>query len=377
MRVAVIHNFHHRAEPSGEDVMVTAEVAALRRAGVEVVLAQADNDAESVRLLPRLRGAVTTASGMGPRPLRSSADLLHVHNVFPYLPTRWLASAGVPIVATMHSYRPLCATGYLFRDGHICTECPDGSRWAGVRHGCYRSRLATVPLAMAGRSGPSKDRVLRASDRIIVLSERSRSLFSAAGVDPARLVLDRHFLPDDGVPSHLSDGAGPWLVVGRLSEEKGVGPLVEAWPGDRDLRVIGDGPEAGRIRAAAQGKSVELVGTLSRQEVLAEIRRSRGVVVPSRWYETFGLVYMEALAAGVPTLAFDPNVVADRVRLDGTGLVASFATLEQDLAEADRLFPALRSRCRAVFERDHTEASFVQRRTDLYRALVARQPAGS
>jgi glycosyltransferase involved in cell wall biosynthesis len=371
MRVAVVHDFHHRSEPSGEDVVVAAEVAALRRAGVEVELAGADNDREAQRVGARLRGAFITTTGIGRKPVTGPTDLVHVHNVFPYVPTRWLEDVDVPVVATLHSYRAMCATGFLYRDGAVCTDCPDGDPWAGVRHGCYRSRLATVPLAIAGRRGAGRDRVLHRCDRILALSERSRDLFVGAGVDPGRIVLDHHFLPDAAVPDELSDGDGPWVVLSRLSEEKGVSAMVTAWPGDVPLQVIGAGPDAHAVAAAAAGKQVQVVGTLPRADALRALARARGVVVPSRWYETFGLVHMEALSAGVPTLAFEPNVIADAVRREGTGLVGSLATLVDDLVDAERRFPSLRQHCRAVFEREHTEAGFIRRRLPLYDALIA------
>jgi len=389
MRVALVHNFHGDDVPSGENEVVEAEAAALRRAGVEVAVAAVRNDDLARRPLNGVQAAATVTTGIGISPLRLldgfTPDVIHVHSLFPYLGRRWLRQTEVPVVTTVHSYRALCANGYLYRDGRVCTLCADGKPWSGVRYGCYRSRLATVPLAWANRRGPSKDALLDTACKVLVLSERARGLMAGAGVPAAKLVVDHHFVPDADrrAPDCLSadclsaepgrDDAGrddAWLFVGRLTPEKGIDRLVAEWPDDVALRVIGDGPLRGMVESAAATKRIELLACRPRSEVLAEMERSFGLVFPSRWYETFGLVYIEALAAGLPTLAFRPTVVADAVERDGTGVVASWGAVADAVATGRERFDGLRSRCRATFADSYGEAAFVTRRMELYRELA-------
>jgi glycosyltransferase involved in cell wall biosynthesis len=375
MRVAIVHNFHSSETPSGENAVVEAEVAALERAGVDVRLTGVWNDELSRRPLNAVQAAATVATGIGVSPLRLLADfrpdIIHVHNLFPYLGHRWLKRTSAPIVTTLHSYRPLCASGYLFRAGDVCTLCPDGSRWSGVRYGCYRdSRLATLPLAWAGRRGAQGDPLLQAASRIIVLSDRARDLLVRAGAPEPRLIRDWHFLPDGDDPHEGGSRSDAWLFVGRLSEEKGIDRLVAEWPSHLPLRVLGDGPLRPSLERAMVGKRLDFLGRRSRSDVLVEMRRSFGLVFPSRWYETFGLVYMEALAAGLPTLAFRPNVVADAVEEDGTGVVASWEDLPEAITRARERFDGLRQRCRRVFRERYAEPAFVDRRVALYEGLL-------
>jgi glycosyltransferase involved in cell wall biosynthesis len=105
--------------------------------------------------------------------------------------------------------------------------------------------------------------------------------------------------------------------------------------------------------------------------VVEQMRRSFGLVFPSLWYETFGLAYIEALAAGLPTLAFPPNVVADAVEREATGAVAEWGELAAALRHASASFPHLRDHCREVFLECYTEKAFVARRTRLYVEAVA------
>lgn len=375
MRVAIVHNFHAGDVPSGENEVVEAEAAALRSAGVDVELVTVHNDDMARRRLHSVQGAVTVTTGFGLSPNRKlarfSPDVIHVHSLFPYLGRRWMRDAPAPIVATLHSYRAVCANGYLFRDGEVCTLCPDGQRWAGVRHACYRdSRLATAPLAWAGRRGPAHDPLIRAAKALLVLSDRARAVMERAGAPADKMQRDWHFLPDD--LGERDDGTrhASWLFVGRLSAEKGIARLVEEWPADVPLRVVGDGPLRSELEQRGAGRRIEFLGRRSRAEVLGLMGRSHGLVFPSLWYETFGLTYMEALAMGLPTLAFEPNVVADAVRRDGTGSIASWGSVAGAVAEAEHSFDAMRDLCRSVFVSRYTEAAFVERRMRLYESVL-------
>jgi glycosyltransferase involved in cell wall biosynthesis len=376
VRVAIVHNFHDGAVPSGEDATVEAERDSLERAGFDVEVIAARNDALATGPLGSARAAATVVTGIGVSPLarlrRWEPDVVHVHNLFPFIGRTWLTRVEVPIVTTMHSYRSICANGYLFRDGAICTRCPEGHPWAGVRYGCYRkSRAASLPHAISARRGAKGDPLLAASTAVLVLSERARAVMTAAGVPSGKLRPDHHFIPDALDPGLTGEPDGSWVFAGRLSPEKGIDRLVAEWPDDEPLRILGDGELRAAVESSAKGKRIELMGNRSRSEVLSTIRSSFGLVFPSRWYETFGLTYIEALAAGVPTLAFAPNVVADAVTRDSTGMVAEWGAVPRAVRDARERFDALRAHCRQVFEDRYTETGFVSRRTALYDEVTA------
>ena len=85
------------------------------------------------------------------------------------------------------------------------------------------------------------------------------------------------------------------------------------------------------------------------------------------------MVYAEALAAGLPVLAFEPSAVADFVNRDNTGLVGSWSDdLPTTLADAARRFPDMRQGCRTAFDENYTENEFVRRTISLYQWVIAR-----
>ncbi len=368
MRVAIVHSFYTRRNPSGEDAVVRAEVAALEAAGHDVHLVSVETDelAAGDRLYP-LRAAARVATRRGRDPLaaldRIAPDVVQVVNLFPNLGRTWVDRVERPVVATLHNYRPMCANGYFFRDGGPCTDCVEGSRLSALRHACYRdSRLATLPLVVGGRGGAGDDPLLRRADRVVVLSELMRHWYVRDGVPAERVVVRDNFLPAGLDPGarEPTERNGPFLAVGRLSAEKGIVELVRAWPEGHRLEVVGEGELEPAVRAAAADRpGVEVLGRLPREDVLARLRRSRGLVFPSRWFEGQPLVHLEALATGTPTLAVGPNVVVEMVRRDGTGAAGDdLDDLASLLAGWDASSERQRT-CREVFERRHTEAAWV------------------
>jgi glycosyltransferase involved in cell wall biosynthesis len=305
--------------------------------------------------------------------------VVHVHNLFPNFGRRWIEDVRVPVVATMHNFRFACSNGLLFRDGHICTDCPDGRRWSGVRHRCYRdSYAASLPLTIALRRGPTADPLLARADRILCLSRRQRAMLEAGGIERERLVEWTNFLPETlragpqptDVPGSNRDG---FLFVGRLVPEKGGLDLVRNWPADRVLRIVGDGPQIDEVRQAATGRCVEVLGRISRAEVIELMSRSQALVMPSLWPEGANapLVFMEALACGLPTVVVRACDVAEQVEREGVGAVVdkvrdmptAAVRIADDTSQADR--------CRTLFAHRFAAEVWIARIIELYTSLAA------
>ncbi len=155
------------------------------------------------------------------------------------------------------------------------------------------------------------------------------------------------------------------LFIGRLSPEKGLGTLVNAWENlpDIPLKIAGSGPliEAMATKLITEDIThVELLGFVNsrkRTELLAE---ARFLVVPSNWYEGMPTVVLEAFAAGIPVLASRIGSLAELIEDGKTGRL--FEPMhELDLCEKARSIfhdkPTLQQMSRAVkveFERLYT-----------------------
>ena len=344
LRIAVIHGYYSNRMPSGENVIVDLQAEALRRAGHDVrVIAKYQEREEEASFYPA-RAALRVATNRGASPAGEidefDPEIVHVHNLFPNFGRTWTRRYASRLVATLHNYRPICSAATLFRDGAPCTLCPDQhtSRHA-VRFACYRdSRIATVPLSLGMRF--ERDPLLASAARIITLNDDMRQHYAAVGVAQNKLVTVPNFVPPaERLGDHRGDEHGDfWLFVGRLSHDKGILPLVTSWPDGPRLKVVGSGPLEDEVTRAA-GPTVEMVGQRPYAEVQAMLGAARGLFFPSLWPEGLPTIYLEALAAGLPVVAWPPSIVGQLVAQDETGFVTS-GSVADDIARADAEFPA-------------------------------------
>jgi len=319
MRVLLVHSRYRSATPSGENRVVDQESEELARAGHEVRRFEKDSDeiehwsAAQKALLParvvwsRESHRELAAALRGYRP-----DIVHVHNTFPLVSAAVLYAcrdASVPVVATIHNYRLVCASGDLMRQGEVCHDCIHKLPVRGAVHGCYRgSRAATVPLVVANVAHRKAWRSLVSA--YVFISAAQRDLHRALNLPPSRVFVRHNMIPYRDIQPRPRDQVVAY--IGRLEQSKGVRLLMTAWdrylgssrdPGLR-LVIAGAGSLDREVAAwASAHTSVEMLGFIPPGQVRELTARARAVLVPSVWEEPFGLMVIEAMAAGTPAIA--------------------------------------------------------------------------
>ncbi len=180
-----------------------------------------------------------------------------------------------------------------------------------------------------------------------------------------------------------------FLVACRLVPEKGVHIPIEAAALARvpwRLRIAGDGPERAslmqRVAALHLGDRVELLGHVPPARLQQLMAEATAVLLPSLWYETFGLTAIEAFAAGRPVVASAlgamQEVVDDHsgVRIPA-GDVAAWANSLDALASDAARVALLGNGARARYERHFTPSHDADRLLAAYRSLPRPAPAAS
>ena len=113
------------------------------------------------------------------------------------------------------------------------------------------------------------------------------------------------------------------MFVGRLSQEKGIDALLDAWqnlPGI-PLKIIGDGPLFEKVKQEAKKTpTIEFLGKLERDNVFGAVQKARFLVIPSICYENFPLTVLEAFASGVPVITSRLGSLETLVMNGQTGL---------------------------------------------------------
>lgn len=369
MKVLLVHERYR--SPGGEDYVFEAEAALLESRGHEVTRYTEHNDRidemSSVAVAMDTVWSRSARRRLGGIVERERPDVVHFHNTFPLIsPAVYgpAAHAGAAVIQTLHNFRPICPMAQLFRDGAPCEDCVGRAvPWPGILHACYRDsrRASAVVAAMIAthrglgtwRDGP---------DLYVALTPFSRDRFVAGGLPEEKIVVKPNFVDEDpGV------GVGPGdhvAFIGRLSPEKGVGVLLEAWEAldaDVPLRIAGDGPLRDRVRDAVdRDPRVEWLGWREREDVLDLLRGARFLVFPSIWYETFGLGMVEAFAAGRPVIASDRGAMADLVddgrtgRLVPAGDAVALATAVEALWADPARAAEMGERARSEYEARYT-----------------------
>jgi glycosyltransferase involved in cell wall biosynthesis len=382
MKILMLHNRY--LIPGGEDQVTMAETALLRDHGHEVELLEEDNrrveQMSSARMALRAVWSRESYHRINQKLRSGSFDVLHVQNFFPlWSPSVYYAASRnrVPVVQTLHNYRLICVNSLFFRDQHVCEECMGRLLpWHGVLHACYRdSRAASVAVAgMVGAhklAGTWRNRIRT----YIAVSEFTREKYVAGGFPQEKIVVKPNFLHPSPEPGN--GGGGYALYVGRLSPEKGIATMLEAWKSASNpipLKVVGEGPLAELVTAAGSTyPKIEYVGSKSLSEVLDLMRNAEFLVFPSEWYETMGRTIMEAFAVGTPVVASRIGPPATMVIAGETGFhfqPGNVSELRERVEWCSRNLEqlcAMRTKARAAFEASYTGAANVEMLVSIYR----------
>ena len=234
----------------------------------------------------------------------TNPDLMHCHNIYHQLTPAIIGAAklrGVPVVMTLHDYKPVCPVYNRLRHGQPCSACLDGDFSHVLIDRCADGSLGRSALLYA--------------EAVI-----QRWLGNYEKVDrflaPSRFLQDsvlHRFRPQQVVvlPNGVDVGAisptwrddGYVLYLGRLSEEKGVETLLRshaaargAWP----LLVAGTGPLAESFKQ--QYRNANFAGHLVGVALRDAISNAAVVVVPSECYENCPMSILEGMAYGKPVV---------------------------------------------------------------------------
>lgn len=363
LKAIVAHNFYGDRAAGGEATVFEQETELLRLNGCDVTTFERSNS-EISRWSPWKKATLPFRLGRSDEIYREVVELikekrpqiLHAHN-YKYVLTPSIFKAakdcGVKTVLTLHNYRLICPGGQLRRENEICEEClrknPTRIFW---RRGCA-SKMSTRIL-QGLLYFETKKEILENVDVFVALTEFSKRRFVEGGLPEERIWVKPNFIFDPldrgasdskrgeerseaGLAFGENEKRTGAIFVGRLSSEKGIRFLTEAWRGlDFPLTVVGDGPEGEAVRRNAPA-NVRFVGGKTRDEVLKLTQSARFLVFPSICYEGFPMTILEAAALGTPALASRLGGRAE-MTIDGeTGLLFESRNVDDFRRAARRL----------------------------------------
>lgn len=253
-------------------------------------------------------------------------DVIHVHNwhyaIGPIV-VRVAYKSKIPIVLTVQNYRLICPSATLLDGDKLFLDSIRVSfPWKAIRKKLYRnSYLQSFWLAFVIWLH-KKIGTWNMADRYILQTELARSVFesSMVGITKSKFVVKPNFIVDPGLPPVVREDY--FLYVGRLSEEKGISTLIEAFRDKPfELFIAGDGPLKSMVLdACKKNPGIHYLGLLDKKSVTERMQQCSALVFPSVWYEGMPLTLIEAFAAGTPVIASDLGAMASMIRNGFNGM---------------------------------------------------------
>jgi glycosyltransferase involved in cell wall biosynthesis len=300
---------------------------------------------------------------------------------------------NVPIIWRMSDFHKVCANYLLYRDGNVCEECLEHGLSRAVRNKCggYQRSLGAALIKAAGMWLSRIRRLYDHVDYFVTPSAFTREKMIQGGFRPEKIV---HIPTWTGIPEHQAgyvSSSREILFVGRLSHEKGVETLLEAFKllkcKDAGLSIIGDDTAsyAQQLKASVPNElsaRIHFLGFQSQERIAELFQRSTCFVVPSVWYENQPNTVLEGMSYARPAIVSDLGSMKELVVHGKTGYRFK-AGNAPDLADkiADLLENPLKAdemglQARDYIEKNHSLQFHLSSLEALFEKCAVRKPAG-
>jgi glycosyltransferase involved in cell wall biosynthesis len=255
----------------------------------------------------------------------ASPDVIHLHQLDDPDVMAALQSKA-PVVVSAHGYAACTAGVHYFRPGQECAR-PHGPGCVPnlALRGCAHVRNPR-PLPPTYRQTTRALAALRGADLAVAYSNAVERHLAVNGVTRRAVIPLFVTLAPHQPRGHDGDSAERRvLFAGRVVKPKGLGVLIRAMRTvDAELVVCGDGMQLTAMRRLARRAGVErrvrFRGWLDAKQLAQELASTSVVAIPSLWPEPFGLVGIEALAAGRPVVASLTGGIPDWLQDGVTGV---------------------------------------------------------
>ena len=313
-------------------------------------------------------------------------DVIHLNNFQRQLSESIVEAANkkkVPVVFTAHDVQAICpAITMLDTKKQICELCKNGKYLNCIKKKCVKdSLLKSMLAAFEGKYYRVKKVYNKKISWIVVPSNFYKQKMIEDGIEEKHITAIHNFVDLDEYNLELQD-EGFALYIGRLSKEKGILNLIEAFSSieGRKLFIAGDGPEKQRIENIIKERHIEnrivLLGYLKQEKVKEYICKARFVVVPSIWYENCPYSVMETLAIGKPVIGANiagiPELVNDKIN----GLLYKYDSISEleakmkILYENPKLAKQYGENAKKIATDDYDKEKYYSKIMDIYNKVI-------
>jgi glycosyltransferase involved in cell wall biosynthesis len=262
-------------------------------------------------------------------------ELAHGQHYLTIPPTvRAAQQTGIPAVATVRDYWPVCYWTTHLSGDKVCPGCSEVNRLVCLYRNQGPAGIAAAPASLyMGANLRLKQSWLARADRTLAVSH-----YIAAKLKPFvpadRLEVLPNFVDLDRLeqitaqsPSTPETNEPYLLFVGKFEENKGARLLLEVLRQARPALptvAVGDGSLRGELeQAAREGLNLRVLDWAANEEVLRLMKRAEALLFPSLWPEPLSRVLLEATGVGALVVAMETGGTPDIIQHDHNGLLAS------------------------------------------------------
>lgn len=309
MKILQIHNKYRYF--GGEDSVVDEEAKLLSSNNHEVNQLIRDNSEELISFQDKFNALKNISYSKDSIKILDTSilkqgipDIVHIHNTFPlwtYSVFDFFKKKNVPIIMTLHNYRLIWEKLGLFNKDR-------------EKYGYFKdSNIASFVISKF--INKRKD-LLKNVSKFITHTEFTKYEFSKHVIPENKLVIKPNFLNSTNNKIQSISEKNNAIFASRISKEKGILTLIKAFEKiDINLDILGDGPLFNEVKKK-KFNNIKLHGNLHRDEVNKFITKSKFLVFPSEWYESFPMTILEAFREGTLVLASNigsiKSIIKDR-----------------------------------------------------------------
>jgi len=303
LKILIIHTryrFH-----GGEDSVVEQEIELLKQKHtVDSLFFQNQSGIKGLIQFLTFIWNIKSARKVKKKIKEFKPDIIHIHN-WHYasgpLIIRTINKLNIPIVHTLHNYRLLCPSATLLNNEEIFLKSlHQFFPYSAVKNRVYRnSWIQTFWLAL-GIWFHKKIGTWKKINKYVCLSQNSLDLFNKSnfGVPKTSFVIKPNFTVNNKINDLDIVKGTHFLFIGRLSKEKGIENLLNTFKNSSiKLKIAGDGPMKQEILQLSNShKNIEYLGTITKEQIGNELQSAQALIFCSVWFETFGMVIIEAFS---------------------------------------------------------------------------------
>ena len=311
MKILIVHNKY--SQLGGEDVAVDNEIELLSDYfNVETIFFKNEIKSYLSQFIYFIRNNnKTSVSELEKKIKEFQPDIAYVHNTWfkaSLAIFNVLRKHNIKTLVKLHNFRYDCTRFFLkhnhLKTDHTCPKCGMINKRSSFFNKYFKeSFLKSVFMIIYGKK---YFKILNRYElKILVLTNFHKKYLTSLGIQSSKIYVSRNPIKMNN--KKLDNSKKNYFVYsGRISEEKGVNELINAFLDsnikDFGLKIVGDGPDLKKLKNKYSKNNIEFLGLIPNKESLKIIENSIAVITATKLYEGQPMLLCEASSLGVPSI---------------------------------------------------------------------------